>query len=97
MRNRLAQLHDSDGAEGDVPVLRSGTWTPEAPPSGAPTGAAGGVLSGTYPNPGFATGVIPDEASDLTTAYVPLVGTVGGVPQLVFDAVDDLVLTEVPV
>jgi hypothetical protein len=36
------------------------------------------------------------RASDLTTAYAPLIGVVNGVPDLVFDAVDDLVLTEVP-
>jgi hypothetical protein len=41
-----------------------------------PTGAAGGVLSGNYPNPGFATPPIP--ASTLTTAGDLLVATTGG-------------------
>jgi hypothetical protein len=37
------------------------------------------------------------HASDLTTAFAPLTATLAGVPDLVWDADDNLVLTEVPI
>lgn len=40
---------------------------------------------------------VPTHARDLTTAYAPLTTDIAGVPDLVWDADNSLILTEVPI
>lgn len=50
---------------GTLYTCQSGTWGTVG--GGAPTGAAGGVLSGTYPNPGLATSIAIPGSPTTTT------------------------------
>lgn len=76
-------------------MSRPYTW--DLHPSGAVAGQAP-VYDGTkYVPTTVPTGTIPTTAGQLATAWVPLQTTVGGVPDLVWDGNDEIVLVEVPV
>jgi hypothetical protein len=52
----IAKLSTTGTADNTSFLRGDGTWA--TPAGGAPSGAAGGSLSGTYPNPGIASGAV---------------------------------------
>jgi hypothetical protein len=55
---RGTELAATAPTNGQVLTFTGGKWTPATPTTGGANGAAGGVLTGTYPNPSLAIGAV---------------------------------------